>query len=109
MFTNLIYAMGGGGEGGSEGILGMILPFVIVIAIFFFLIILPQKKKDKQKKAMVDAMRKGDKVVTIGGLRGTVVGLDDRDGIVTIRVSGDVKLEYLKSAIANVFPRGAAE
>lgn len=106
MFTDLVLAMGGGGaEGDSGGILGMILPFVIVIAIFYFLIILPQRRKEKKKQAMIDAIAKGDRVVTIGGLRGTVVGVDDRDNLVTIRVSGDVKLEFLKNAIASVEPK----
>jgi len=94
-----------GGEGDGGGILGMILPFVIVIAIFYFLIILPQRRKEKQKHAMIDAIGKGDRVITIGGLRGTVVGVDDRDNILTIRVSGDVKLEFLKNAIASVEPK----
>lgn len=108
MFTNLVYALsgGGGGEGGDGGgILGLILPFVIVIAIFYFLIIMPQRKKEKQKQAMLSAITKGDRVVTIGGLKGTVVGVDDREDAVTIRVSGDVKLEFLKSAIAQVIPK----
>jgi len=108
LFTNLVYALsgGGGGEGGDGGgILGLILPFVIVIAIFYFLIIMPQRKKEKQKQAMLSAITKGDRVVTIGGLKGTVVGVDDREDAVTIRVSGDVKLEFLKSAIAQVIPK----
>ena len=110
MLTHLIYALdmgGGGGEGGDGGggILGLILPFVIVIAIFYFLIIMPQRKKEKQKQAMLNAVTKGDRVVTIGGLKGTIVGVDDKEDSVTIRVSGDVKLEFLKSSIAQVIPK----
>jgi preprotein translocase subunit YajC len=109
LFTHLVYALsggGGGGEGGDGGgILGLILPFVIVIAIFYVLIIMPQRKKEKQKQAMLNAVTKGDRIVTIGGLKGTVVGVDDREDSVTIRVSGDVKLEFLKSAIAQVIPK----
>lgn len=105
-----MYALTGGGAVGGEGgegggILGLILPFVIVIAIFYFLIILPQRKKEKKKQAMISALAKGDRVVTIGGMKGTVVGVDDRGDAVTIRVSGDVKLDFLKSAIAQVIPR----
>jgi len=112
LFTHLVYALsgGGGGEGGDGGgILGLILPFVIVIAIFYFLIILPQRKKEKKKQAMLSAIVKGDRVITIGGLKGTVVGVDDQEDSVTVRVSGDVKLEFLKSAIAQVIPKDRPE
>jgi preprotein translocase subunit YajC len=107
LFTDLVHAfgsMGGEGDGGS-GILGMLLPFVIIIAVFYFLIILPQRRKEKKKQAMLEALVKGDRVVTIGGLRGTVVGVDDRTDVVTVRVSGDVKLEFLRNAIASVEPK----
>lgn len=104
MFTNPVYAIGGG-EGSGGGILWTLLPFVIIIGIFYFLIILPQRRKEKKKQAMLDALVKGDRVITIGGLRGTVVGVDERQEVVTIRVSGDVKLEFLKNAIASVEPK----
>jgi len=114
LFTHLVYALGGGGGGGGEGgdggggILGLILPFVTVIDIFYFRISMPQRKKEKQKQAMLNAVTKGDRVVTIGGLKGTIVGVDDKEDSVTIRVSGDVKLEFLKSSIAQVIPKDRA-
>ena len=59
-----------------------LVTFVLIILIFYFLIIRPQKKRDKEAKAMIDAMKKGDKVVTIGGIHGTVVMVKDKTVIV---------------------------
>jgi len=86
--------------GGIAGMSTPIVTFALVIGIFYFLIIRPQNKKQKETKAMIESVEKGDKVTTIGGLRGTVDSV--KEGIVTIRVYNDVKLEFNKSAISEV-------
>ena len=86
--------------GGIAGMSTPIVTFALVIGIFYFLIIRPQNKKQKQTKAMIESVEKGDKVTTIGGLRGTVESV--KEGIVTIRVYNDVKLEFNKSAVSEV-------
>ena len=64
-------------EGGTGSMLSMILPFVLLIAVFYFLLIRPQRKKDKKVKAMLDALKPGDRVTTIGGIYGTIVSIKD--------------------------------
>lgn len=84
-----------------------IIMFVAIIAIFYFLIIRPQKKRDKETKAMLDAMKKGDKVVTIGGIHGTVVTVKEQT--VVLKVDDNARLEFTKSAISTVLNKEGAK
>ena len=86
--------------GGIAGMSTPIITFALVIGIFYFLIIRPQNKKQKETKAMIESVEKGDKVTTIGGLRGTVESV--KDNIVSIRVYNDVKIDFNKSALSEV-------
>jgi preprotein translocase subunit YajC len=76
------------------------LTFGLVILIFYFLIIRPQNKKKKETQRMLGALKKGDKVVSIGGIRGTVKSVKDQ--AVILKVDDNTKLEFSKSAIATV-------
>lgn len=82
-----------------------IITFVLIILIFYFLIIRPQKKRDKETKAMLAAMKKGDKVVTIGGIHGTIVAVKDQT--VVIKVDDSARIEFSKSAISSVVNKDA--
>ena len=90
-------AEGGGGMGG--GIMSF-LPFVAIIAIFYFLIIRPQNKKQKETQKMLSALKKGDKIVTIGGIHGTIQTV--RESTVIVKVDDGIKLEFSRSAISSV-------
>ncbi|MBP3372173.1 MAG: preprotein translocase subunit YajC [Clostridia bacterium] len=68
-------------------VLGMVLPLVLLFAVFYFLIIRPQKKRDKETRDMLSALKKGDKITTIGGIYGRIV--DIRDDVVTIEVGAE--------------------
>jgi preprotein translocase subunit YajC len=89
-----------GAAGGGGGLLGTFLPFVFIIAIFYFLIIRPQNKKRKETEKMLSALKKGDKVVTIGGLHGTIQSV--KETTVIIKADDNVKLEFLRSAVSNI-------
>lgn len=89
-----------GGDGGGGSLIGMLLPFVLIIAVMYFLMIRPQQKKQKQHQAMLAELKKGDRVVTNGGMFGTIFGINDNENKVIIKVSEDVKMEFLKSSIA---------
>ncbi len=91
----LIQAAPAGGIGAMST---PIITFALVIGIFYFLIIRPQNKKQKETKAMIEAVEKGDKVTTIGGIRGTVESV--KESIVSVRVYNDVKIDFNKSAIS---------
>jgi preprotein translocase subunit YajC len=90
---------GGGSAGGAGGLMSM-APFVLIIGIFYFFIIRPQNKKQKETQKMIDGAKKGDKVVTIGGIHGTVTSTEDKT--VTVKVDENCRLKLNRSAIATV-------
>src|SRR5207302_11013950 len=88
------------GGGGGMGWLGM-APLIFIFAIFYFLLILPQQRRQKKWQAMLDTLKTGDKVVTSGGLRGTIFAM--KDDAITLRVPADnLKLEVTKASIVSV-------
>jgi preprotein translocase subunit YajC len=87
------------GGGGTSSFL-QFLPFIAIIAIFYFLIIRPQNKKQKETQRMLSAIKKGDKVVTVGGIHGTIQSV--KEGTVVIKVDDNTKLEFSRSAISGV-------
>ena len=96
----LLQAAPAAGGSATGSMLSTLIPFALVFVIFYFLIIRPQNKKQKDMKKMIEAVQKGDKVVTIGGMHATVDKV--KDGIVVLRVDENVKMEFSKSAIASV-------
>ena len=110
MFS-MIYALGLGQSTvssdaveGSTGATGSMWPtlimFAAVILIFYFLIIRPQRKRDKEAKDMLAAIKKGDKIVTIGGIRGTVAIV--KESTIIVKVDDNTRIEFSKSAISAV-------
>lgn len=94
-------AMGtGGGSGQQGGGLAAFLPLILIVVIFYFLLIRPQTKRQREHKTMLTTLRKGDKVVTNSGMFGTIVGMDDKENKVVLKVAEGVKIEFLKSSIA---------
>lgn len=95
----LAYAMGGaGGAGGQGGGLGAFFPLIIMFAIFYFLLIRPQQKKAKLHREMISSLKKGDKVVSSGGLHGVVTGLTD--DLVTMEIAPKVRVKVTRGSIA---------
>jgi len=97
----------GGAEGAGGGGLFTIISFVGIILIFYFLMIRPQNKKRKETEKMLSALKKGDKIVTIGGLYGTIQSV--KDTTVIIKADDNIKLEFLRSAISSVITPSAAK
>ncbi|WP_424986615.1 preprotein translocase subunit YajC [Microbulbifer sp. S227A] len=85
-------------EGGA---LAQFLPLILIFAIMYFLLIRPQQKKVKQHQAMVEAVRRGDQIITQGGLIGKVVKVKE-DNEVEVELAENVKVRVVKSTIANV-------
>lgn len=73
------------------------IPFLAVIAIFYFIMIRPQQKKQKERNAMLQSLKKGDKVITIGGVHGTITDITEER--VTLKVSDTTKLLFERSAV----------
>ncbi|KPA22296.1 MULTISPECIES: preprotein translocase subunit YajC [unclassified Shimia] len=84
--------------------IGQFLPLILIFAIMYFLLIRPQQKKVKEHQGMVDALRKGDRVVTQGGLIGKVVKVKE-DNEVEVEVAEGVKVRVVKSTIAQVLSK----
>ncbi len=80
-----------------------LITFGLIILIFYFLMIRPQKKRDKEARDMLAAMKKGDKVVTIGGIRGTVAVV--KESTVIIKVDDNTRIEFSKNAISQVLDK----
>ena len=73
------------------------LPFILIFVVFYFLLIRPQQKKAKERQTMIEALQKGDKVVTSGGLIGTITNLGPK--IITIQVAEGVRVKILRANI----------
>lgn len=86
---------------GAGSIISLILPLVLMVAVFYFLLIRPQKKKDKKVKEMLDALKPGDRICTIGGIYGTITGLRE-DSVELCVGRDDVKMTVARWAIRNV-------
>jgi len=95
---NLIAMAPQGGNGGS--MFSTLIMFALIILIFYFMILRPQQKRQKERQKLLEGVQKGDKVVTVGGVHGTVVGLEEKT--VLVQIAENVKVKYEKSAITNV-------
>ena len=96
-----------GGEGASGSSLFSFLPLVAIIAIFYFLILRPQNKKQKDTQKMLAALKKGDRVVTIGGIHGVIQSV--KESTVIVKVDENVKLEFNRGAVSSVSSQAKEE
>lgn len=104
MIHNYLIGMQPSQGGGGGGMVSTLIMFGLIIAIFYFMILRPQQKRQKERQSLLESVKKGDKVVTIGGMHGTVVGLEDK--VLLVQVADDVKLKFEKSAIASITREG---
>ncbi|MBL7128982.1 MAG: preprotein translocase subunit YajC [Ignavibacteria bacterium] len=81
-------------------IFGSMLPFILIILVFYFLILRPQQKRQKDKQKMLQSVKKGDKVITAGGMHGQVEGVEDK--IVLVKIADGIKVKVEKSSIGNI-------
>src|SRR5512145_1583003 len=100
MWESVAWAEGTSGGGAAAGGLLSLVPFVLIFVIFYFLLILPQQKKQKQLKLMLDALKKGDKVVTASGIWGTVTNLGK--DTVTLQIADNTKIKIQREHIARL-------
>lgn len=84
----------------AGGIVAALMPFIIMLVVFYFLLIRPQQKQQKQREQMLQAIKKGDKVVTVGGIHGEVVAA--KDDVLTLRIADKVQVKINRSGIGYV-------
>ncbi len=94
---------GGSGQGNP---FALWLPIILIFAIMYFLIFRPQAKKQKQQRMMIEALRKGDKIVTTGGIYGTIAGIKEKEGTIIVKVDDNTKIEMVKSSVAQIVEKG---
>ena len=110
MFISNAYAQAAAGAAGAAPapgpgeVMGGMLPFIVLFAGLYFMALRPQSKKQKEIRAMLEALVKGDEVVTQGGVLGRITALDEN--IVTLQVADGVQIKVTRHSIAQVLPRG---
>jgi preprotein translocase subunit YajC len=88
------------GQGQGGGMFSTLIMFGLIIVIFYFMILRPQQKRQKERDKMLNDVQKGDKVITAGGIHGTVMGLEDKT--ILVQISDNVKVKVEKSAVSSV-------
>ncbi len=102
MFISPAYAQAAGGAAPGAD-LTTLLPLVLIFVVFYFLLIRPQQKRAKEHRAMIEAVRRGDKIVTAGGIVGKITKVkDDR---VEVEIAEGVRVDVMKSTIADVLTK----
>ena len=95
----------GGNAGG--GMIQTLIFFGLIFVVFYFMILRPQQKRTKERQKMLESVKKGDKVVTSGGLHGKIVSIDEKTAL--IEVDDNVKLKFERTAISGVVREAASD
>jgi preprotein translocase subunit YajC len=106
MFISPAYAQAAGGGLGGDGMLTGLLPIVLIFVVFWFLLIRPQQKRMKEHKALIANLRRGDKVVTGGGIIGIVTKVID-EGEVEVEIAPEVKVRVARGTVTEVLNKTA--
>jgi preprotein translocase subunit YajC len=100
MFINEAYAQTAGAGGGD--FLVSMLPLILIFVVFYFLLIRPQQQKMKAHRAMIAAVKRGDKVLTAGGIYGTVTKVEEAEDAVIVEIAKDVRVRIARSTISDL-------
>jgi len=92
--------MAGGADAGGTGTMATMVWFGLIFVIMYLLLIRPQRKKQKEHEKLLGELKKGDKVVTSGGMFGTIFAIDEERNRIVLKINDTTKLEFLKSSIA---------
>ena len=103
MLISSAYAQASGAASQSDTLLTF-LPMIAIFVVFYFLLIRPQQKKQKEARAMLDALEKGNEVVTAGGILGRIVKLDEQ--YVTVEIAPNTQMVVQRGAISQLLPKG---
>ena len=88
------------GEGQQPNLLFQFMPFIVIFGVFYFLVFAPMRKKQRNHTQMLQELKAGDRVVTNGGIHGTVVGVTD--DVVQLRIADQIKIDVSKSAVSGM-------
>jgi preprotein translocase subunit YajC len=104
VFISNAFAQSAGGDALGMGTLGNFLPFIVMFALLYFMMIRPQMKRQREHKAMMDAIGKGDEVVTAGGILGRVTKVTDT--YITLEVAANTEITLQKASVTTLLPKG---
>lgn len=93
---------GGQQQGGVPGLLVSLFPFILIFVVFYFLIIAPQRKQQKEHDKMLGALKRGDKVITSGGMHGVIADFKEAEKVVVVQVAQNVRVDISRSSITGV-------
>ncbi|MEW6349977.1 MAG: preprotein translocase subunit YajC [Thermodesulfobacteriota bacterium] len=102
MFADIAYAMAQppGGEGQGPGMFQTLVPMVLIFVVFYFLLIRPQQKRAKEHKELLENLKKGDSVITQGGIYGQIVAV--ADNVLTVEIADKVRVRVARSHVAGL-------
>lgn len=101
MHQLLVFAQVSSGTNASA-LLAALFPFILMFIVLYFLLLRPQKKQEEQRRKLIESVKKGDKIITIGGIYGTVVSAKEDELIVRIDPTKDVCVKFTRSAVSRV-------
>ena len=101
--VNMAYAQGAAAAPEAGSMMSFVVPMIFMVVIFYFLLIRPQQKKAKEHKALLDNLKKGDRIITSGGIIGTLINIDDQ--IVSVEIADKVRIEMGRPYIAGFAPK----
>jgi preprotein translocase subunit YajC len=107
MFQNFTLLMGQPSQDGGPGLMANLVLFGSIILIFYFMIIRPQQKRAKEREKMISGIKKGDQVLTTGGIYGEVVGIDEK--YVLVEIASNVKVKLDKGSVTITTPKAEPE
>lgn len=97
-------------KGAPNAGLGSLIPMMLVMfAVVYFLMIRPEQKKQKERQQMLNSIKKGDKVLTVAGILGTVVSYKEKEGIIQVKIAEDTIVDFTKSAVTTVLNKDGSE
>jgi preprotein translocase subunit YajC len=98
---DLLYALASP-EGQQGGGIAAFLPFILIMVVIYFLMIRPQSKRQKEKKQMIDNLKKGDRIITIGGIHGSIAGFKNNGKVVILKIDKNMNITVNRSAVAGL-------
>jgi preprotein translocase subunit YajC len=101
-----LLAQADGGQGGSA--FGLLLPLVMIVG-FYFLLIRPQRNRQRTQQALLRSLEVGDEVMTTGGMFGTIIDIDEDEGVLTVEIADGVRVKMLRQGIAQRFVEDDAD
>jgi preprotein translocase subunit YajC len=107
VFAKLFLMAPPAGQGAKSGNpLLSFLPLLAIIVIMYFLLLRPQAKRQKEHKLMQQNLQKGDKILTVGGVIGTIAGIDEKENTIILKIADNVKIDITRSSIAQILKKG---